>query len=189
MGGMIPYWPVSGVEHKAINQRSSSINTQLREKKIRTYSLCHPRNCPILPTFQALATSCTAMPLATRAKNATQHPGHIVLADMKKRRTKEDIAAAAKKKKVDEKTTKEALHKLYQFIANEEDHLAEDEVAAHGRNLPSSPLPQTSAHQDESTIWDSDKEQEVDANSTEPGKKIVTVHTSLTLTERNSQEL
>ena len=106
---------------------------------------------------------------------------------MKKWCTKEDIATAAKKKKVDEKTTKEALHKLYQFIANEEDCLAEDEVATHGRNLSSSPLPQTLAHQDKSTIWDSDKEQEVDA-ITSQCKRMVAIHTSLILTERNRQD-
>jgi hypothetical protein len=127
------------------------------------------------------------MPPSTRAKNATQHPGHIVLAKMKKQCTKEEIVTAAKKKEVDEKTTKAALHHLYQFIADEEDRLAEDEVNMHGKSLPPSLFPQPSVHQNESAIWDSDNEQEVDAN-TKQGKRIVTIHTSLTLTEKNRQE-
>ena len=127
------------------------------------------------------------MPLSTRAKNATQHPGHIVLAEMKKRRTKEEIVTTAKKKKVDEKTTKAALYQLYQFIATEEDRLAEGEVNAHGKSLPPSLLPQPSAHQNESIIWNSDQEQEADANTSQC-KRIVAIHTSLTLTERNRQD-
>jgi hypothetical protein len=79
------------------------------------------------------------------------------------------------------------LHQLYQFIATKEDCLAEDEVNAHGKSLPPSLLPQPSAHQNESIVWDSDKEQEVDA-ITSQCKRMVAIHTSLILTERNRQD-
>jgi len=69
------------------------------------------------------------MPPSTRAKNANQHSGHILLADMKKRCTKDQISADAEKKRVNEETIKKALESLYQFIANEEDMLAGREAA------------------------------------------------------------
>ena len=111
------------------------------------------------------------MPLSTRAKNATQHPGHILLADMRKRCTKEEVATDIKKKRLNEQTTKVALHRLYQFIADEEDELAEDKVNAHGKNFPPSLYPQKLDHQNTPVIWDSNNECEVDAN-TKQGERM-----------------
>lgn len=105
----------------------------------------------------------------TRAKNANQHPGQILLADMRKRRTKEEIAADIEKKKLEKATTEAALRQLYEFIAAEEDQLAEDEVNA---NFPPSLLSQPLDHQSAPIIWDSDNECEVDAN-TGQGKRTV----------------
>ena len=110
------------------------------------------------------------MPLSTRAKNATQHPGAILLADMRKRRTKEEVAADIKKKKLDDQITKAGLERLYQFIADEEDQLAEDEVNAHGKKPPPSLCSQQLDHQNAPTVWDSDNECKVDAN-TKQGKR------------------
>jgi hypothetical protein len=114
------------------------------------------------------------MPPSTRAKNANQHPGRILLADAKKRRTKEEIVADNKKKHLEKKTTEAALHRLYKYIAGEEDRLAEDEVNAHKKNIPQA-LPlhaqPLESLDDESTgtpiicQWDSDNECEVDANT------------------------
>jgi len=114
------------------------------------------------------------MPLSTRAKNATQHPGAILLANMRKRRTKEEVAADIKKKKLDDQTTKAALQWLSQFIANEEDQLAEDEVNAHGKKPPLSLRSQQLDHQNAPTVWDSDNECEVDANIKQ-GKRTAVV--------------
>ncbi|KAI0276767.1 hypothetical protein BC826DRAFT_946634, partial [Russula brevipes] len=69
----------------------------------------------------------------TRPKNASQCPGLIMLADTKKRHTKDEIAAEVEKKKIDKETTKLGLHRLYQFIAQEEDRLAEDEAATNAK--------------------------------------------------------
>ena len=112
----------------------------------------------------------------TRAKNANQHPSQILLADMRKRRTKEEITANIEKKKLEKVTTEAALHRLYQFIAAEEDQLAEDEVNAHVENPPLSLLPQPLDHQSAPVIWDSDNECEADANTgrgKKPGVEII----------------
>jgi len=109
------------------------------------------------------------MPLSTRAKNATQHPGVILLANMRKGCTKEEVAADIKKK-LDDQITKAGLEWLYQFIANEEDQLAEDEVNAHGKKPLPSLCSQQLDHQNAPTVWDSDNECEVDAN-TKQGKR------------------
>jgi hypothetical protein len=91
------------------------------------------------------------MPPSTRAKNANQHPGHILLADVKKRHTKEQISANAEKKRVNEETTKTALENLYQYITNEEDMLAGDEVAENEDILAPSlrPQPEVTSLEDE----------------------------------------
>ncbi|KAI0287322.1 hypothetical protein BC826DRAFT_972267, partial [Russula brevipes] len=57
----------------------------------------------------------------TRPKNASQRPGLIMLADTKKRRTKDEIAA--------------------EFIAQEEDRLAEDEAATNAKIIAPSRRP------------------------------------------------
>jgi hypothetical protein len=111
------------------------------------------------------------MPPSTRAKNANQHPGHILLADTKKRRTKEEIAADNKKKTFDKAITEAALHNLHQFIATEEDRLAEGEIDVHVKKNTPSLRPRPLTRQNAFVMWDSDSENEcnVDAD-TEQGK-------------------
>jgi hypothetical protein len=91
------------------------------------------------------------MPPSTRAKNATQHPGHILLANTKKRRTKEQVSADAEKKRVDEETTRKALENLRQFIADEEDKLAGREGIENEDILAPSlrPQPEATVSEDE----------------------------------------
>ena len=137
-------------------------------------------SCPLfLPTY-------STMPPSTRAKNANQHPGHILLADVKKRHTKEQVSADAEKKRPDEETTRKALNNLHQFIANKEDMLAWHEVTDNegilAPSLRSQPevmdledkeaCPPPLARQDAFILWDrpvSDDEDEV--NVDEQGKQ------------------
>jgi len=186
---MTPHWTVDGVGARRVSQKNrnskSIVNKDLTlsEKKLNVL-VCPPScscNC-LPPSFQVLATSCIAMSPSTRAKNANQHPGHILLADTKKRRTKEEIAADNKKKHLEKKTTEAALHRLYEYIAGEEDHLAEDEVNAHKKKFPPSLFPQPLDHQNAPIRWDSDNECEVDAN-TKQGKRTGAIPLSLTLKE------
>ena len=138
------------------------------------------------------------MPPSTRAKNANQHPGHILLADVKKRHTKEQISANAEKKRVNEETTKKALENLYQYIANKEDMLAGHKVAENKDILAPSLCPQPEVtsledkegrlpplvHQDAFIIWNrpvSDNENEGgDDEGKQPTKCV-----GLANTERN----
>ena len=101
------------------------------------------------------------MPPSTRAKNAHQHPGHILLADMKKRRTKAEIAADFKKE-FDKATTEAALHQLHQFIATEEDRLAEGELDVHVKKNAPPVRPRPLHRQNACVMWDSENECEVD---------------------------
>jgi hypothetical protein len=106
------------------------------------------------------------MPLATRAKNANQRPGLILLADVKKRRTKEEVSANMEKKRVDEETTRKVLENLCQFIADEEDKLAaheetdnEDIITPSRHPLSKAtadeePRPPPLARQDAFIFWD-----------------------------------
>jgi hypothetical protein len=105
------------------------------------------------------------MPLSTRAKNANQCPGLILLADVKKRHTKEEVSADVEKKRVDEEMTRKALENLCQFIADKEDKLAahkdtenEDILAPSHRPLPKvtadeEPRPLPLACQDAFIFW------------------------------------
>ena len=123
------------------------------------------------------------MPPSTRAKNANQRPGLIVLADVKKRRTKQEISADAEKKRVDEETTRKALENLRQFIADEEDKLAAHEVTENEDILAPSlrPLPEVPEDEEadplplarqDAFVWErpiSDDESDVGAD--EQGKR------------------
>jgi hypothetical protein len=104
------------------------------------------------------------MPPSTRAKNAHQHPGHILLADMKKRRTKAEIAADSKKKEFDKATTEAALHQLHQFIATEEDRLAEGELDVHVKKNAPPVRPRPLHRQNACVMWDSENECEADTD-------------------------
>jgi hypothetical protein len=160
----------SGNSKSIINKDMASSEKMIDALVFPQFCSC---DCPS-PSFQVLpqAASRIAMPPSTRAKNANQHPGRILLANMKKRRTKEEIVADNKKKHLEKKTTEAALHRLYEYIAGEEDRLAEDEVNAHKKNLPQAlPLhtqPLESLDDQNTPIicqWDSENECEVDANA------------------------
>lgn len=124
------------------------------------------------------------MPMSTRPKNADQHPGHILLADMRKRRTKTEMEADKVKKKVDTEITEAALNKLYQFIAEEEDHLAEEEINAHGKKIspPVCIRPRPLVRRNAFIIHESSSEHTIGA-STEQRKYAGVSYVGLRLTE------
>jgi hypothetical protein len=112
------------------------------------------------------------MPLSTRHKNVHQHPGLILLGNTKNRHTKKEVATDNEKRRFNEETTKAALDNLCQFIADEEDMLAEDKATTESTTmLPPSQRPPPLAHQNEITISDSDSERNSDVET--QGKKTV----------------
>jgi hypothetical protein len=118
------------------------------------------------------------MPLSTRHKNAHQCPSLILLGNMKNRHTKDEIAADTEKRRVDKETTRAALHNLCQFIADEEDMLAEDEATESVTMLPPSQCLLSLACQNAITIFDSDSEHNSDVEV--QGKKTVMSFTWMT---------
>lgn len=100
------------------------------------------------------------MPPTTRPKNANQRPGLIVLADVKKRRTKEEIAQDAAKARLNEETTKAALTRLRQFVADEEDQLAKDDAYDNAKIVAPSRRPVPLTRQNAFVIYDSDDNSE-----------------------------
>jgi hypothetical protein len=83
---------------------------------------------------------------------------------MKKRRTKAEIAADSKKKEFDKATTEAALHQLHQFIATEEDRLAEGELDVHVKKNAPPVCPRPLHCQNACVMWDSENECEADTD-------------------------
>jgi hypothetical protein len=141
MDGMELYWTVQGSNawsYQNAIELVSVINKYMSWGGKRRFNplLFHTSESQLEPpttTFHVISTSHTVMPPSTRAKNANQHPGQILLADIRKRYTKVEITANSEKKKFHKAITDAALHQLHQFIATEEDRLAESEIDAHGK--------------------------------------------------------
>ncbi|KAI0302275.1 hypothetical protein BC826DRAFT_966257 [Russula brevipes] len=111
------------------------------------------------------------MPPTTRPKNANQHPGRIVLADVKKRRTKEEIAQDTEKARVNEEMTKAALIRLRQFVADEEDQLAKDDASDNAKIVAPSWHPVPMDRQKAFFIRDGDENNELGLKMA-PGKRM-----------------
>jgi len=92
-----------------------------------------------------------------------------MLADTRKRHTKEEIAAEVEKKKVDEETTKLALHRVHQFIADEEDKIVVEEGETNAKIVAPSRRPVPLVRQN-AVILGYKRQQYADEIQNTPGK-------------------